>query len=154
MTIPRRFSFRTLVSIFTLGALLALSVPRVQAQEMTPVAPPYWTTHFNSQMTKVLTSSDANLQEEGLHTLLVLMSQETPNIDFRALAPAVTQVFLNNRAPDGLRIMALSALDAMDSRGSYETLLEWARNKAPSSKRLRRHVLVILKTYQDRHGIA
>lgn len=154
MTLRKRASFRLVVALLTLGLAGSLSILPAQAQEQVPLAPPYWTQHFQAQMTEVLTQPDPQVQADGLNTLITLMGMKTPHLDFKTLAGPVVGIFLDDQVPDEVRIMALSALDAIDSRGAYENVMEWARSKAPSSKRLRTHALVVLRTYQDRHGLS
>jgi len=131
--------------------MLALGAPTAQAQDQTT---PRWTQHFEAQMTKVLTQSVQDAQEDGLATLLIVVREQPPNVTFDALVAPVTNIVLDENAPEDLRIMALSVLNEMDTRSGYNTLMRWAKSDKINSERLRRHVFNVLRSYQNRHGIA
>lgn len=151
MTSDRRSLLLTSCFLLIAGAMLALGTPTAQAQDQTA---PRWTQHFEAQMTHVLTQSVQNAQEDGLATLLVVVREQPPNVKFDALVAPVTNIVLDEKAPEDLRIMALSVLNEMDTRSGYNALMKWAQSDEIDSERLRRHVFNVLRSYQSRHGIA
>jgi hypothetical protein len=142
-----------LLSLLALGAVLTLSASTAHAQKRAQTGPS-WTQNFEAQMSAVLAQPESDIRSEGLRTLLVLLQDAPASVATDALAPAVTNVVLDENAPEGVRIMALSVLDAMNSDTGYDALLRWARTDDIRSPRLERHVLRTLRAYQLRHGIA
>jgi len=109
--------------------------------------------HFEAQIDDLLRHDNPDIREDAIMLVLDLAQRDTPGVDLSAAVPGLFAIFEDVRMDDNLRIFALSALHATDSKRGYSYLLSWAQRNEMSSKRLRTQVLHTLKAYQDRHGV-
>lgn len=121
---------------------LLLTPDRAQAQQNEH---PHWTQHFDAQVAEVIKSSNPSIRTSGMHTLIKIASEDKVAIDLPATRAALCDVLFDRTYSEDQRILALSALHAVDDSRIIRVLAQEVDDVV--SARVRRHVLLALRQH-------
>lgn len=104
-----------------------------------------WTEHFGKQIRALLETEDPERQQNAIQHVLLYANRSDVDIDFEAAVPALFEIY-ENAEDDGLRLMALTALNAIGGEPVMARLAE--RVSYEKSNRVREHTLRILMVHR------
>ena len=135
------FLHRALAGLGILLILLALAPDTAQAQN--PDNAEYWKHHIDEQVTELIESSDPALREEGMQLIIRFTEKKASSFEFSQARSALQGIFFNRTHSEQQRLMALSALFALDRDQTTEVMTNWVDEEY--SDRVRRHILLALQ---------
>jgi hypothetical protein len=115
---------------------------------------PYWTRGFDRQINALLDTGDDASRELALQLIIEMKTRYGDALDLQSVTDRVLRVYRSVRTDDSTRILALAALQSIDSPYGYEVLLAWYVEKSETSPRVHRTLRAVLQDYQMRHGIS
>lgn len=132
---------RRTLSVLGVCLLLLLLLRPASAQAQDGAG--YWKQHFVAQINTLLRSPEPAVRERGMELIVQSEFQDPEAFDFTAARPQLYTIFLNSSNTDAQRILALSALYAIDSQKTSSMLARWLQEDDPSA-RVRRQVALAL----------
>jgi len=143
----RRIYASTLFLVLLLAGLMAAPATAQQTAAPEANAPESpWIEHFGEQARLLLETGDAERQEEALQFILTFSQHAEKDINFAPAIPALFDVY-ESAEDEGLRLLALSALQAVGSEDDFKRLAEHVQFE--SSDRVRRQALRMLTVRQQ-----
>lgn len=146
MTIRTSIAASLMALLLAVGAVAPASAqPDATATDSIEKAP--WTEHLGEQARVLLETGDPERQEDAVRYVLLYARRSDVNVDFEPAVPALFEIY-ENAENEGLRLMALSALNAIGGEPVMTRLAEQVRFE--QSDRVRHHALRMLKIHLQR----
>ncbi|WP_157621520.1 hypothetical protein [Salisaeta longa] len=127
-----------------------LSAGTVMAQERCEKSSECWSQLLSKQIDINLHSNISGVRQSAILLVIELAQRNDPGVNLAAAVPGLFATFEDPRQSDELRLLALTALEATDSKMAYSYILGWTQRGVVSSKRLDDQVQSVLRSYERR----
>ncbi len=135
------------MSTFLLAVFTGIGPLQAQAQQRFEHQPVAWWAGLESQLISLLRSPDHAVQERALQHIIYFANHRADQVDLSRSAPIVLEIYESD-TNDRRRIMALSALHALDEPFAMKRLREHVRWE--QSPRLKQLTLAVLADHDAR----